>query len=104
HGETQVEKLLTTHRIILQGVMADGIKTVIEQGYAPNSFEDVTVQDTPKGTPQSGSRIHQTTLAYAPNNAENKDEPIHQNPMGITKSGSMARQTTLGKTICSFHE
>ncbi|GJR91369.1 hypothetical protein Tco_0215380 [Tanacetum coccineum] len=32
-GEIQVEKLLlTTHTIILQGVMADGIETVIEKG------------------------------------------------------------------------
>nr|GEZ79672.1 FAR1 DNA binding domain, zinc finger, SWIM-type, MULE transposase domain, FHY3/FAR1 family [Tanacetum cinerariifolium] len=66
-------------------------------GYASNDSDDVDSPcQTQKGTPQSGSMARPTTLAYAPNNTENRDEPIHQNPMGIPESGSMARQTTLG--------
>ncbi|GKC01720.1 FAR1-related sequence 5-like protein isoform X1 [Tanacetum coccineum] len=63
-------------------------------GYAPNTFEDVTVQETPKGTPQSGSRIHQTTLGYAPNGSDEVDSPC-QTQKGTPQSGSMARPTTL---------
>nr|GEZ13604.1 hypothetical protein [Tanacetum cinerariifolium] len=67
--------------------MADGIKTMIKQ--------DVMVQETPKGTPQSGSRIHQTTLGYAPNCSDEVDSPC-QTQKGTPQSGSMAHPTTLG--------
>ncbi|GKD41091.1 FAR1 DNA binding domain, zinc finger, SWIM-type, MULE transposase domain containing protein, partial [Tanacetum coccineum] len=64
-------------------------------GYTPNSFKDVTVQETPKGTPQSGSsRIHQTTLGYVPNGSDEVDSPC-QTQKGTPQSGSMVCPTTL---------